>query len=141
MKLSLGVEDFAYSDPDAPGAVTTHQVAEILEAKYHVMEVFYELRKRKIAEDIGKKLSGTIKSIAQGKPVKQALNDVHLSAVEEMFKDYLSADEWQQVSGKVIMAARMGVTHRKGKKRRGSPRPAFIDTGTYQQSFRAMLTR
>ncbi len=140
MKLQLGVNDVAYSDPDASGATTTGQVAEILEQKYHVMRVFVELSGQKIADQLAHEMSGALKSLEQGKPAAQVFKAIKMDKVEKDFRDYLDADTWQKVSGQTIAAAAAGVSHRFKKPREERvSRPAFIDTGLYQSSFRARL--
>lgn len=138
--LHLGVLDIAYSDPDAPGAVTTGEVAEFLEKKYHVMQVFYELHGQEIADKLGQSVAEQMESLLQGNRTG-GLENLSVDGIDNMFRRYLDADEWQKISGQTIAAAKAGVSHRKkGKKRKGS-RPAFIDTGLYQQSSRAWMTK
>jgi hypothetical protein len=52
MELVLGVENVAYADPDEKGVTTTQAVARILEKRYHVMRVFYELHESEIQKAI-----------------------------------------------------------------------------------------
>lgn len=138
--LHLGVQDVAYSDPEAPGAVTTGEVAEFLEKKYHVMEVFYELHGKEIAEKLGQAVAERMESILQGNPMG-SLDSLQVDVIDRMFRQYLDADEWQKVSGQKIAAASKGVSQRKKSRRRKGSRPAFIDTGLYQQSARAWLSK
>ena len=138
--LHLGVTDLAYSDPEAQGASTTGEVAEILEKKYHVMQVFYELHGQRIANELGSAVAERMESLLQGNPVG-GLDDLAVDAIDNMFRKYLDADEWQKITGQRIDAAKRGVSHRKKGKKRPGARPAFIDTGLYQQSFRAWLSK
>lgn len=141
-KLHLGVEDVAYSDPDAKGATTTGQVAEILEEKYHVMRVFAELHGQNMADAIAKDISNSLDAILGGERVSKLPLQTSMRQIESSFRDYLSADEWQKTSGQAIAAAQNGVSHRfkkvKGKER--GPRPAFIDTGLFSRSFKAEIS-
>lgn len=138
MKLSLGVNDVAYSDPEAKGAVTTGEVADFLEKKYHVMRVFVELHGADVANELGFAVAERMESILQGNPSQGGLN-LPVDKIGLMFRKYLDAGEWEQTSGQQIAAAKVGISHRmKGKKRKGK-RVAFIDTGLYQQSFEAKL--
>ena len=146
MKLELGVEDVAYSDPDASGATTTGEVAEILEAKYHVMRVFAELHGQDMADAITKDLANSMDALLNGEKISKVPLQSAMNQIESDFRDYLSADEWQKTTGQAIAAAQNGVSHRfknknnvpsKGKVR--GARPAFIDTGLYQRSFRAKV--
>lgn len=144
MKLILGVQNVAYSDAEHKGVTTTGEVAEILEDEYDVMGVFMEIHGGEVMAEVGKSMTAYLNSIFQGNPAK-AERGLALSKIEEQFKDYLSADEWQSHTGRVIQAAQTGKSARfkKGYKtdKEGNPvtRPAFIDTGLYSASFRAWL--
>lgn len=151
--LNLGVVDVAYTENGQ--STTTGDVAGYLEADYHVMRTFLELHEDEIGAFLADAMAGEIESLAQGKPVTSlATRDVttHLGdrviegqsvngRIEEAFRDYLDAGEWNQTSGQAIAAADAGVNHR--KKRPYSPknkaRASFVDTGLYQASFRAWL--
>lgn len=137
MKLSLGVDDVSYSDPDVNGAVTTGEVAEFLEKKYHVMEVFYELHKKEIAEQVTASVVERMEAALQGNP--HAMRDVPIDDIKLQFQKFLGAGEWEQVSGQTIAAAQKGVSHRKKSRRYNDARVAFVDTGLYQRSFEARL--
>jgi hypothetical protein len=151
-KLMLGVVDVAYSDKD--GSTTTGDVAGYLEAEYHVMRTFLELYEEQIGEFLADAMVGEIESLAQGKPavifgkdVSTHLGDRVMSGtsvngkIEEAFRDYLDAREWQGTSGQKVDAADAGVNHRKKRPYASSnkARSAFVDTGLYQASFRAWL--
>ena len=159
MKLLLGVQDVAYSDED--GVTTTGDVAEILEDEYHVMRVFAETYEGFIGDQVGETIAGAIESMQMGRPTSFSVEGP-MNRIEEKFRDFLDRREWELMTGQVIMAAQLGISHRflsvggkslpaskiasgavkaKGKvlKRNRGPRPAFIDTGLYQASFRAWL--
>ncbi len=145
-RLELGVEDVAYSDPDASGATTTGQVAEILEKKYHVMRVFVELHGQSIADAIAEGLAKDSRAMDRGDVVSPQVLAGPMGKIEKGFRDYLDADEWQKTTGQAIAAAQNGVSHRfkavRGAKAKArGPRPAFIDTGLFQASFRAKVKR
>ena len=165
-KLHLGVEDVAYSDPDANGATTTGQVAKILEDKYHVMRVFAELHGQEIADALAKDMANNMDAMLNNERMSKIPLAGAMGQIESGFRDYLSADEWQKTSGQAIAAAQNGVSHRfknamntksmrvgGGKNGKGStmvlrpgeqrgPRPAFIDTGLYarSRSFKAEIS-
>ena len=137
MILHLGVNDVVYEDPEAKGSVTTGEVGAILEDKYHVMRVFYETYQRKIAEAVAAEMQVRLDSLMEGN--QDAMNgEVMIDRIHAMFSNYLDLDEWQQITGQVIMAAQGGANLRK-KSKKSNARPAFIDTGTYQRSMRAWL--
>lgn len=151
--LHLGVVDVAYSDPDAKGAATTGDVAEILEGKYHVMRVFFELYEAKIEQDLINGYKGELENMLMGNvksfhEVKTKLGKRTLSGlsvngrIEERFRDYLMLGEWRQTSGQSVTAAEAGVNHRKKRPyvKKNKARPAFIDTGLYSASMRVWVT-
>lgn len=137
MKLHFGVNEVAYSDPGVKGATTTGEVAQILEDKYSVMEVFWEAHKEEVIQSVGNALQERIESILQGNRPKSG--QVKIDRAEVMFRQYLNNDEWQSMKGHVIAAAMGGVNLRKKDKQVKGARPAFIDTGLYQQSARIWL--
>lgn len=160
VKLSLGVQDVAYTD--ANGATTTGKVAEYLEDDYHVMLTFLELHESYIMNEVAAEFAGAVTDIAAGKPFN--LNSPGpMSGIENEFRQYLDKKEWEATTGQVIQAAKEGISHRfksskagtlharsiasgavkaKGivlKRRKRPGRPAFIDTGLYQASFTAWI--
>ncbi len=132
MILSLGVLDVPYDEGE-----TTYQVAKKLEYRYGVMDVFVDEHRDEIENSVIDAFMGEIESMKMGKP-KSTLMNRTLGGIEELFRDYIDADEWQKVTGEIIMSALLGITSR-NKEGTGLPRPAFIDTGLYQASFRAWL--
>jgi hypothetical protein len=151
-RLMLGVVDVAYSGED--GAKTTGEVAGYLEDEYHIMRTFLEVYEDRIGEFLADAMAGEIESLAQGKPVvifgkdvDTQLGDRVISGasvngkIEESFRDYLDAREWEALSGQKVEAADSGVTQRKKRSNANSnpARPAFVDTGLFQASFRAWL--
>ena len=144
MILHLGVTDVAYSNANKGGAssaTTTGQVAEILEAEYDVMHVFYNKYEKEIAEQISQRLKVLLEARQQGGDSSVAMREIFLPKTETAFKKYLDMREWRGVTGRVIMAAVMGTAHSKADKKRATSRPEFIDTGLYQQSMKAWLTK
>jgi hypothetical protein len=151
--LNLGCVDVAYTEDGE--STTTGDVAEYLEADYHVMRTFLELYEDQIGDFLADAMAGEIESITQGKPVVPlASRDVTTQLgdrviqgqsvngrIEEAFRDYLDKGEWRQVSGQKIEAADAGVNHRKKHpySSKNKARAAFVDTGLYQASFRAWL--
>lgn len=155
MKLVLGTLDVAYANPGSKGAITTGEVAQLLEKRYHVMETFYESRKEKIAEWLAGSVANAIETIvstgANVMPTLEAEQNI-----EAEFRAFLSANEMAMMvagltesernyflgsTGGFTGAAMRGVSHRKKKpnSKKNKARPAFIDTGLYQASFRAQI--
>ncbi len=155
MRLCLGVVDVAYSDRNHSSAgpiqpTTTGDVAEILEANYHVMRIFFQENEEFIGDCLVDAMAGAIESMAMGRPVftrdiATKLNDRVITGlsvngkIEERFRDFLDMGEATAVSKQIVAAADAGVSHRKKSptSQDNDPRPAFIDTGLYQASFRA----
>lgn len=152
MKLHLGVVDVPYGPPPKPNrksklkstsAMTTGDVAEILEAKYHPMEIFFETKKQKIAKELESGLAGTLESLLMGAPPTVDPFGSATEKIADMFKDFLTNREMERLGypGVPTKAALSGVNHRllhpfaKANKRR----PSFVDTGQYQASARAWV--
>ncbi len=126
------------------GAQTTGDVAEILEDKYHVMEVFAEeVGNEKLARAVEHSIEGAIVDLVLGKdpdlvsPMATAMGEI-----ETAFRLFLDQEEMNGVApGVPTKASLRGVNHRlKHPFAKGNPaRPSFIDTGTYQSHFRAEI--
>lgn len=160
--LHLGVIDVAYSDPDASGASTTGQVAQILEDKYHVMRIFAEEHWDELEELVADAIVGQLETARSG--IIPQIPNIDVQKLDAAFRDFLDSNEIQSILPERIQAADEGISHRfknaqnrtvkasdvvsrgsgaglsiVAKKPRG-PRPAFVDTGLYQASFRSWLT-
>lgn len=154
--LHLGVIDIPYSAQFAPAptvrkggkprkvgpghnrGTTTGDVAEILEDRYHVMEIFFEVHQADIAKALEGSIEGALQNALMGAPAAQdPLAGAH-SQIEALFKQFLSNKGLDALGypGVPTAAALAGVNHRL-KLRRGPSRPSFIDTGTFQASFKS----
>lgn len=156
-RLHLGVIDQPYSfEQQALGkngkpikrkkkvhlSVTTGQVAEWLENKYHPMEIYYEIHQQKIADDLAESMTGALESLMQGAPATVDPFGGATSKIEEGFKDFLSNKEMERLgySGVPTRAALMGVNHRMARPyQKRAPRPSFVDTSTYQASAKSWV--
>lgn len=155
MKLVLGVADVAYSDASTGGATTTGEVAQILEDRYHVMETFYDSRKDKIAEWLSEGVAKAIEDLVdfgiKGDPTFRVMQKI-----EAEFRAFLTANEMTHLFGQLTpaeaqyfidktggftKAGAAGINHRLKHPyaSKNEARPAFIDTGLYQASFRAWV--
>ncbi|MEJ0017531.1 MAG: hypothetical protein WDN25_13390 [Acetobacteraceae bacterium] len=127
----------------APNTTTTGDVAEILEAKYHVMEVFYEdVGADAVAKAIEHSVADAIESLAMGAPADIDPHAGAMSEIETAFKLFLSQKEIEAVGipGVPTKAALLGVSHRFAHPHaKRAPRPSFIDTGLYQANFKAWV--
>jgi len=151
--LFLGVMDLPYADgasyreagrrkPKQMGSSTTGDVAAILEEKYHIMEVFFELHGDEIAEDLVNSLAGAIENIDMGAPTSiDALGEAG-SKIEERFRDFLMKKEMESlgIPGVPTQASLEGHSKRfKHPYAKRAPRPSFIDTGLFEGSFKAWV--
>ena len=164
MILHLGVYDIPYVDDSKPKpkkarkgkhrigphpahaakykGITTGEVAQILEDKYHVMEVFYHQHEQDVASDLEKSLSGTLESLLLGAPSTIDPFGTATSEIEDRFKQFLSTKEMETLGypGVPTLAALEGVSHRfKHAYAKRPARPSFIDTGLYQASFKSWI--
>ncbi len=162
--LHLGVLDIPYSEPPAPPrrkatiasarrtrinprstsstTKSTGDVAEILEARYHVMEMFYHLREEYVANALAESVRGALENLVLGAPSSVSMTAEAESDIIASFKKFLSMREMDALGypGIPTRASLEGVSHRFARphERRAS-RPSFIDTGLYQSSFRAWV--
>lgn len=145
--LHLGVTDLPYSEPPrtspkAPkgdNARSTGDVAEILEAKYHIMEHFYQLHGEEIGALLADSAAGALETLMSGGPAAISLGAAGNSKIEQLFKVFITSKEMDALGypGIPTKASILGVDHRK-KGGKGSPgRPSFRDTGLYETSFKS----
>lgn len=143
MKLVLGVLEVAYSDAGG-GATTTGDVATILEQNYGVMETFFELNKEKIAQMLADSVAASIQDLVNGGPRTSPTFGAE-QQIEQLFRTFIYSNTMQRIFGSVggviSQAAQNGVSsRRKSPRAKRAPRPAFVDTGLYVQSFRAWVS-
>jgi len=155
VKLHLGVVDVPYMQaPKAPrrgrkrigakpkkmvaGTQTTGDIAEKLEARYHVMEHFVQLHSADvIAPALEKGLAGALETMMMGGQPTPALFASAEGIIEEGFRRMIEAKELDRLGypGIPTRASLDGVSHR-FKIKRGPVRPSFIDTGQYLAAFK-----
>jgi hypothetical protein len=121
---------------------STGDVAEILEAKYHVMEIYYNLHVDFVVDAFAESVAEAIENLAAGAPPKISFSAQAEQDVEADFRSFLALREMDGLGypGIPTAAALAGVSHRflHPYARRPS-RPSFIDTGQYVASFRAWI--
>lgn len=123
--------------------LTTGDLADILEARYHPMEIFFQVKQKRIAKELESGLAGALESMLTGGPATLDPFGSATSAIQNMFQDFLTNRELERLGypGVPTRAALDGVNHRllhpyaQANKRR----PSLIDTGKYQASFRAWV--
>lgn len=140
--LHLGVEEKPYRSRDKKNrALTTFDVAKILEAKYGIMATYYRVHGQEIADAITNSLAGAIESLAMGQAVDPWNSG--MGKVEERFRLFITSLEAERggIPGTPTKAALAGVNHRlKHPYAKDNPRrPSFWDTGIYTLSFRAWV--
>src|ERR1019366_9125915 len=115
--LHLGVIDLPYTV--SKRSVTTGDVAEWLEKKYHVMEVFYRQHEGDVARDVEKSVAGALESLLLGAPPSIDPFGAGTSKIEDGFKQFLSSREMEGLGypGVPTGAALAGVSHRFKTKR------------------------
>jgi len=119
--------------------VTTGQVAQWLENRYHVMEVFYE-EDGGVLDLLNESLHDAMENVLMGAPVGANPFLEATSEIQKRFKKFISSRAMESLGypGVPTKAALMGVNSRL-KRRRGPRRPSFRDTGLYQASFMAWV--
>jgi len=152
--LHLGVVDVPYSYAAfsrsgqrrrvrTAGTKTTGDVAEILEAKYHLMQVFFDNYREQIGEAFLDGLKGHMENLLMGGPVGGNPHGDATQFVEQKFHDFISNQVVEHVGipGVPTQAALRGVNHRLAHPyARANPRrPSFRDTGLYEGNFRAWV--
>lgn len=145
--LELGVLDVAYTQREpnqAPKRTTTGDVAQILESNYHVIGTFYALREKRIGDFLAESLANAFMDRINGRNIGKPMFDAQ-QRIEAEFRAFLDANEMNKLSialsGQAISAAaERGVSHRrKSPYAKRAARPAFVDTGLYRASFRAVF--
>jgi hypothetical protein len=123
---------------------TTVDVAEELEAKYGIVQKFYEMDGSDMLDDIIHDATEVaIESILSGKPAIINLPKVKLKEVEEKFRYNLSNRKYDGVIGGVpTKASLLGISHlRQDPYAAKDSRPSFVDTGMYKESFRVKVEK
>jgi hypothetical protein len=144
MILHLGVLDIAYNEPPSKGKAgssgvqTTGDVATWLENKYGVMAFFVEKHQEDIADAMADAVAGAFETLQMGGPPSSDLYGSGTNAIEALFKNFLTMREMDGQPGVPTLAALKGRSKRFAGGR-GPVRPSFIDTGLYQDSFKAWV--
>jgi hypothetical protein len=125
------------------GAASTGDVAQILEAKYRIMELFFEAHKGDIEDALLESLGGDIESVLMGKVPGSNSFAAAESRIAELFRNFITLREIEGMGqpGIPTEAAIKGINHRlKHPYAKANPRrSSFDDTGLYLDCFRAWL--
>lgn len=138
--LHLGVVEFPYSGDEA--GQTTGDVAEILEAKYGVMQNFFDtIGGDAIAKALERSVAHAVENIQLGSNSVFSLTAEGEEEIQNAFDEFLTQQDMDgRVAGVPTQAAQMGVSHRfKHPYAQRAPRPSFVDTGLYLYSFTAWV--
>lgn len=137
MILNLGVIDLPYAGAEA---ISTVEVAKILEEKYGVMKIFADLHADDIAKSLEESLAGALDNVLMGQEVSNPFAEAE-SEIGELFKfEFLEKGEAEGIAPNTpTQAAIDRASLRFKSKKAPSPRPSFIDTSTYENSFIAWV--
>jgi hypothetical protein len=121
-------------------ALSTYDVAMILEKRYGLMAAFYRVHQSDVANDIEKSLEGAMQTLMMGHAI-----DPWGSATQSImarFRDFINSREAERVGipGTPTGWATWAVNHRLKHPYAHNPRrPSFRDTGLFVASFRAWI--
>lgn len=136
--LTLGVLDQPYANGEA---VTTGDVAKILEAEYGIMRAFARVHSRVITDAIASSVENAITALVNGHRIDPWA--AGLQKINQAFRVFINSREAERVGipGTPTQAALKGVNHRlKRPYRKSNPRrPSFRDTGLFVASFRSWV--
>ncbi|HAW3351299.1 TPA: hypothetical protein ACGSHR_002887 [Escherichia coli] len=131
----LGVIDIPYEDEDT----TTGDVAEYLEEKYQIMQMFFDRYGSDIADLMSNDLAASLENMMAGSPPSNDPLAESMSRIHDLFVAFLDNQEMDGMPGVPTRRALLGISKR-FKEKRGEPRASFIDTGTYQAAMRAWVS-
>lgn len=127
MKLMFGVENVPYEK----GTATVGDVAEILEAKYSIMEKFYEANQSQIVDFVEDSLRNGIDAILDGAPMTLDVFGDAKKEIPPLFQDFLNQEK---MSGEGIPTKAALKGYHRNKKNVGR-RASFVDEGLYRNNF------
>ena len=138
--LHLGVVDVPY--PNDPKGKSTGDVAEILEAKYHVMQHFWDTRGSEVCDALAEDMMDAFADRASGRNIDTPDFTAATSKMHQMFNEFIDRRGMDGMELDVpTTAARLGINHRflHPYSRHNPERPSFKDTGTYAASMLAWI--
>lgn len=145
--LHLGVVDVSYQT--GRNAMSTGDVAEILEGRYGIMQAFWNRHGKDYIDDLVMGSVQAMEASITGQPARSDPRTV-LGKMRHGFQQFISSKEAESAVRDVgpmrfpvpTKAALRGVNHRLKHpySKRNSRRPSFRDTGLYMASFRAWIS-
>jgi hypothetical protein len=122
--------------------MTAKDVAKELEDKYAIVETFYNMEEDHIVDLIEDAFLEDLEEVMQADKVsRKGISDEATNQIQERFKQNLLLKKYDGVLGGVpTLAAQRGVSHLQAHPfTRRAPRPSFVDTGNYMNSFRVWV--
>jgi hypothetical protein len=124
----------------ANGAQTTADVAQILEDKYHIMEIFFEENVETIGDSVVQSMADAFDLLVDtGSPPDRIFPQEGQADIQVAFNKFIDTQAMDGVQPGVPTKAALNGVQTRFKTRKGPPRPSFRDTGLYEQSFRAWV--
>jgi hypothetical protein len=110
--LHLGVQDAQYTEET--GSKSTGDVAEILEAKYHVFEHFWQAHGQEIADSYVAAAARALEDVLSGGTPATSLFTAPQAATKALFTKFIDTQEMDSLGypGIPTKAALNGVNHR-----------------------------
>jgi hypothetical protein len=134
VRLHFGIEEVPYAE----GQENTGDVAEILEAKFGVMQTFADQNQDDIAEMIANGLAGSLESIMAGAPPEFNVFGQAMSDIESRFVDYIDHEE-HGIQTKAKESPKGGA-RKKRQYKKASSKITFVDSGLYRGNFKAWVS-
>lgn len=122
-----------------PNTQTTGDVAEILEAKYQIMQTFVERKEAEIFGFVEQSLADALENLMAGAPAGNPFAEGETN-IEALFKNFIISGEIENsgIDGVPTQAALNGVDHRRARPylKANPHRTSFMDTGLYVGNFK-----
>ena len=137
-RLRLGFVETVYPERTAKrskktgrfmGAVTTTEVADILEESYNIVHTFSEKKANLMANDLEDAMAKALERYIEKGTVSPNPLGPAVTAIKRRFKKFLNSGEMERMGFDNIPTR---VALREG-------RPSFVDTGLYRDSFTAWV--
>lgn len=119
--------------------LTNGALAEDLEARYRVVEIFFETQAEQISDTVLDVYADDINSGGEKAARLKGSFSPALAKIQTDFVAFIKAQRLDYlVRGVPTLSSVLGISHvRQGNV--GPPRPSFIDTGQYIAAFRAWM--
>lgn len=130
----------AYQASADEGPSTTATVAQALEDKYHLFQVFYDQHADDIANAAIHSLEGALENVYLGAPLGDPFSEMG-DEVAAGFRQWLLQGEIESL-GIEGVPTKAALERRSGRFKSGvgpAERPSFISTGTFELSMRAWV--